>query len=161
MTTCYSLKKYANEFLSQTYGMKLNIPLELNGRLKKAKGRFIWQRSTRQPKSIELNKKFVEHNDLNVVLDVLYHELVHYALFVKGIPHADGQPSFERELKRLGVISQNTVDKYSIVSEIQIYECANCNRQFKMNRRLKNNGLNHRCKCGGKLIDKGKKMMAV
>ena len=159
----YQLKKYAEKFLAETYGMKLTVPLELNGRLKRACGRFVYYVRSRQPKSVEMNKFFVENNEPVVVLDVLRHELVHYALFMQGKPHSDGHPVFENELKRLGVVSQKTIDKYTIESKpvkIQFYECADCKAEFRRQRALANGGRNHRCSCGGRLIDKGKKVMA-
>lgn len=161
MLTNYQLKQYANKFLMETYGMKLSVPLEINGRLKKACGRFVWLKKDRQPKVVEMNKDFVENNEPQMVLDVLKHELVHYALFMKNIPHSDGDAPFERELRRLGIVSQNTINKYKIASKMQIYKCASCKKEHPMTRRLTNNGKNHRCKCGGGLIDIGKKVVAM
>jgi SprT-like protein len=159
----YQLRKYAEKFLSETYGMKLTVPLEMNGRLKKACGRFVYYKNHRTPKSVQMNKYFVENNEPTVVLDVLRHELVHYALFMLGKPYSDGHPTFENELKRLGVVSQQTIDKYTIQSKptkIQFYECADCKHEFRRQRALANGGRYHRCTCGGRLIDKGKKVMA-
>lgn len=161
--TQYQLKMYAKKFLQETYGMELIVPLELNGRLKRACGRFVYYVRSGKPKSVEMNKYFVENNEPVVVLDVLRHELVHYALFMQGKPHSDGHPVFENELKRLGVVSQKTIDKYEIQSKptkIQFYQCADCGATFKRQRALANGGRNHRCSCGGRLIDKGKKAMA-
>jgi len=160
MLTTYQLRKYAEKFLKETYGMSLSVPLELNGRLKRACGRFVYYVRSGEPKVVEMNKEFVENNEPVVVLDVLRHELVHYALFMQGKPHADGHPVFEKELKRLGIVSQKTIDQYTIASKMQIYGCADCNHEFKMTRRLRNNGANHRCNCGGRLVDKGKRLVA-
>lgn len=161
MLTQYQLKTYADKFLNETYGVKLTVPLKLNGRLKTSKGRFIWSRKSRTPKAVELNKEFVEHNKPEIVLDVLKHELVHYALFIKGVPHSDGQAPFERELRRLGVVSQSTIDRYSIASKMQVYICNSCGREHTFTKRLRDNGVNHRCKCSqkGRLIDGGKRLV--
>jgi SprT-like protein len=162
MLTEYQLKRYADKWLNETYGMKLTVPLKLNGRLKKACGRFVYYKrgDTPRPKTVELNRTFVENNEPAVVLDVLRHELVHYALFMQGKPHSDGQRYFEHELRRLGVVSQGTIDKYTISSKLQIYSCSSCRVEYKLRRRLKNNGINHRCNCGGRLIDMGKRVVA-
>lgn len=160
MLTIYQLRKYADKFLKETYGMKLVVPLELNGRLKRACGRFVYYTRNKQPKVVEMNKEFVENNEPTVVLDVLRHELVHYALFMQGKPHSDGHPVFERELRRLDVVSQKTIDQYTIASKLQIYGCTDCSHEYQLTRRLRNNGMHHRCKCGGKLIDKGKRVVA-
>lgn len=169
MFTQYQLERYAEKFLMDNYGMTLTVPLRLNGRLRTACGRFVYTKyrdgRPSTPKIVELNKYFFENNEPAVVLDVLRHELVHYALFMQGKPHNDGHPTFERELKRLGVVSQKTIDKYEIQSKpvnYNIYECQKCGHEYKRQRALPNGGRNHRCggSCKGELIHKGKKLIA-
>jgi SprT-like protein len=165
MLTQAHLERYANHFLKNNYGFGLSIPLQINGRLKSTQGKFTYVKyksgKPSVPKHVQLSKALVENNPDSIVLDVLAHELIHYALFMKGLPHSDGHPTFENELKRLGIVSQDTIDKYAIAERMQIYGCSQCPHEYKMRRRLKNNGINHRCKCGGRLIDKGKKVMTV
>jgi SprT-like protein len=168
--TQYQLEMYARKFLQENYNMQLVVPLKLNGRLRTACGRFVFTRyrsgKPDTPKVVELNKYFFENNEPTVVLDVLRHELVHYALFMQGKPHNDGHPVFEKELKRLGIVSQKTIDKYTIQSKpirVSIYQCVECGTEFKRQRALPNGGRNHRCTCKakGRLLDKGKKVVAV
>jgi SprT-like protein len=160
----YQLRMYAKKWLKEIYGLDLIVPLDINGRLKITCGRFISRGG--HPLRVEMNKFFVENNDAIVVLDVLRHELVHYALFMKRKPNSDGHPVFENELKRLNIVSQKTIDKYIITSRpkpYHYYKCASssCGRLHKTKRALNNKGLFHRCKCGGKLIDKGKKAVSA
>ncbi|AKQ08384.1 hypothetical protein PQE66_gp069 [Bacillus phage PBC2] len=160
MLSIMQMKRFADKFLMETYGMKLNIPLKLNGRLASTKGRFIYYSGDeRRPLRIEMNKVFVQHNDVKMVLDVLKHELVHYVLYMKRLPHSDGDKVFEDELKRLGVVSQKTINKYDIARKVQLYQCKSCGENFKRSRKLPNNGNNHRCPCGGKLLYRGKRVM--
>lgn len=158
MLTINQLKQYANKFLMENYHMYLDVPLRLNGRMKTTFGWFRHQRNG-APLSVELNKYFVENNEATVVIDVLKHELCHYALFMQGRPYKDGQSEFENELKRLNIISQSTIDKYKIATQprkIQVYQCSKCSAKFNRQRALPNNGRGHRCSCGGNLQDKGK-----
>jgi SprT-like protein len=166
MYNIYQLKAYANKFLKENYNMTLTVPLQLNGRMKRTCGWFKhmkYKDGRREAKCIELNKYFVENNEPTIVLDVLRHELVHYALFMQGRPNSDGHPVFENELRRLGVVSQSTIDKYDIESKpvkIQIYQCANCNTVYKRQRSLPNGGRNYCCgNCKGSLIDIGKRLV--
>ncbi|AYP68141.1 SprT-like family protein [Bacillus phage vB_BcoS-136] len=168
MLTEWQLKMYAEKWLMDNYGMKLTVPLKLNGRLKTTCGRFVYikyaSNRPNEPKIIELNKYFFENNEPIVVLDVLRHELIHYALFMLGKPHRDGHPVFENELKRLGVVSQETIDKYNIKSKpvnISVYECLDCNHEYKLKRALRNEGRNHRCTCGGRLKNLGKRLVTT
>jgi SprT-like protein len=160
----YQLQMYAKKFLNDTYDMELTVPLELNGRLNTTCGRFISTRyrdGRKAPKIVELNKTFVENNEPTVVLDVLRHELVHYALFMLNKPNSDGHPVFEGELKRLGIVSQKTIDQYQIASKKQVYACSDCSNTWKLTRKLRNNGKYHKCNCGGRLVDKGRQLVNV
>lgn len=155
----FQLEKYADKFLKDNYDMTLDIPLQLNSRLRTTYGWFKFRRINGKniPSKIELNKFFVENNDAVTVLDVLRHELVHYALCVKEKPFSDGNRYFEGELKRLGVVSQNTIDNYEIKSKpssVVVYKCVSCDQQYKRNRALPNDGRNHHCKACG--VEKGK-----
>lgn len=168
MLTQYQLEKYAEKFLKDNYNMKLLVPLKINGRLRTACGRFVYTQfksgKPSVPKVVELNRYFLENNEPAVVLDVLRHELVHYALFMQGKPHRDGHPVFENELKRLGIVSQSTIDKYNIKSKpvnIRVYECEDCGYKYRRKRALAHGGKYHRCGgCNGRLIDKGKVVVA-
>lgn len=169
MLTQYQLEMYAKKFLKDNYNLEMEIPLELNGRMSKTLGwfRYTQYRDGRKiANRIQLNKHFVENNDPITVVDVLRHELVHYALFMLGKPNSDGHPVFENELKRLGIVSQDTINKYEIKSKpkrVTIYECVNCGHEYKRSRALPHDGKYHSCGitgCNGDLINKGRRMVA-
>ena len=163
MYTINQLEKYANKFLQDNYNMKMEIPLRLNGRLKSTCGWFKYRPAKKEAVCVELNKYFVEKNEPSMVLDILRHELVHYALFAKGKPHCDGDTYFENELNRLGIVSQSTINKYNIKSKpvtISIYKCKECSYEFKKRRALSSDGRYHRCGCGGNLESLGKRVTA-
>jgi len=166
MYTIKQMEQYANKFLKENYNLQLTVPLKINARLKTTCGRFKYRRyasGKRESVSVEMNKFFIENNEPTIVLDVLRHELVHFALFELGKPNADGHPVFEGELRRLKIVSQSTISQYNLVSKpktVSIYSCASlCGQEYQTGRRLTNNGINHRCRCGGRLIDKGKKVV--
>lgn len=160
----YQLRNYANKFLQENYNMSLEIPLTLNSRLKKTCGWFrsnVYRDGRREAKCIEMNKFFVENNEPTVVLDILRHELTHYALFALGKQFRDGEADFENELRAKGIVSQSSINKYNIESKpvsLQIYECASCHTEFKRKRALPRTG-SYRCQCGGNLIDRGKRLV--
>jgi SprT-like protein len=160
----YQLRQYAKKWLMDNYSMELIVPLQLNGRMQRTCGWFKHKRAWNMPTCIELNKFFVENNDPTLVLDVLRHELVHYALYMQKRPYRDGQATFENELKRLGVVSQSTINKYTIESKPQtkhIYQCANCGHEYHRARALPKNR-SYSCgirMCKGDLIDRGKRLV--
>ena len=163
--TVYQLKTYANKWLKETYGFELEIPLSINGRLRSTYGRFKyrqWANGMQKPLSVEMNKTFVENNDSLVVLDVLKHELVHYAMFKLNKPFSDGHPIFERELSRLSVINQRNINRqYDIKSKKHFYKCMDCNEEYQTKTALRNGHQNYRCSCGGHLKDLGKKLVTT
>lgn len=163
MLTAKQLKLHADKFLKENYGLELEVPLKLNGRMKTTYGWFRHKRDlsgkNRGAVSVELNKFFVENNEESVVLDVLHHELVHYALFVTGKPHKDGHPVFESELRKLGIVSQDNIGRHQIKNKsrkLNLYVCQKCEYEHYTARALKHNGIFHSCTCGGKLASKGK-----
>lgn len=165
----HQLRQYARKFLKDTYGMELNIPMTLNSRMSRTCGWFKYKRQGNKWVSgcIELNKFFVENNEPTVVLDVVRHELVHYVLHEQGKPNKDGHPVFENELARLGIVSQKTIDKYTIEAKpvnMIVYKCINpkCGQEYKRQRKLRGDGIYHSCsKCSGKLQNMGKKLVAI
>ena len=124
------LLQYTRNFLNENYGLEFNVPLVINGRLKVTYGRFRYQinRFTGEKKavSVELNKTFIISNGKDDVLNILRHELIHYALFMLGKPHSDGEAYFERELKKHNTYSQMDMKHVSLKScykKMYSYEC--------------------------------------
>ena len=100
------LTKFATKWIHDTYGITLEIPILTNNRLTRALGRFRY-RSNGQSVSIELAGDLLKYYPQEEIIDVLKHELVHYACFSQGKPYLDGSPHFESELVRLGVTGTN------------------------------------------------------
>lgn len=127
------LRLYAAKFLQEAYGIELDIPVVINGRLKSVNGRYI-RYNNGTPKSIEISKNYIEYQDWELVISTLKHECIHHALFVKGLPFRDGEELFEAELVRHGSHSTKTI-KYR--GKIQVYKCGNESCGILFNRRRK------------------------
>ena len=124
--TIQRLTEFANNWLQKTYGIRLEIPIEIRSSLKRTLGYFQHkQDAVKEPIKIALASRLFTHYPKEVVYDVLKHELVHYALYMLGKPHKDGHPYFENELKRLGVSSTGT---YQAKGFYHVYRCSSCNR---------------------------------
>jgi SprT-like protein len=161
----YQLKAYAQKWLMDNYGLELTVPLRINSRMQRTYGWFKHKRNRKEPVCVELNKFFVENNEPYVVLDVLRHELVHYAMYMLDKDYKDYSYGFEKELSRLGIINQERINKRIYEHEIvnkpktkHIYQCANCNHEYKRGRALAKNR-SYSCSCGGKLLDMGKRLV--
>lgn len=119
--TIEELTEIAATFLRENYGMELGIPILRNNRLRVTMGRFLYTRKG-GAECIEIAGFTFEYGAWETVVDTLYHECVHYALFERGEPHNDGQPRFEAELERLGVGATGT----NRVGPYTIYKCEHC-----------------------------------
>lgn len=130
------LNNEAKYFLKKNFDMDLKVPVKLNNRLSSTLGRFRYYHNG-LPIDINIQTKFAVSciiiDKIDVLLDVLRHELVHYALFAKGIPNSDGGFEFESKLKELGVGSSNATPSSKVQSffttEVHvdnIYSCSKC-----------------------------------
>lgn len=113
-----NLNSIANEFLEKEFSLQLEVPIKVNNRLSRALGRLKSYRMrnypyTSYPHSIELSGKLLDYAPEDEIIDVLKHELVHYALCVLQKPYNDGDHYFESTLQRLGITNTNS-KKFSI-----------------------------------------------
>jgi SprT-like protein len=129
------LVEISNNFLKENYDMELTVPIRYNARLKRAFGRFMYSKTKPivTPKVIEMSTTFLQNHPKEHIIDVLLHELVHYALSQKGLPFTDGHPTFENELKKHGISSTHT---YEYLGEMHKYVCDNCGHVYTRKRRL-------------------------
>ncbi|GAB3070638.1 SprT-like domain-containing protein [Salinicoccus sesuvii] len=128
------LERYADDFLKKAFHMPLGIRIRVSKRMKSKLGAFHikYVRGHKEPQDMEIvmSNEFIENNSEDIVLDVLYHECVHYALFVTGQPYRDSDPVFIRTLERLGISKTRT---HMYKGQSHIYECRKCKYQFSKN----------------------------
>jgi SprT-like protein len=129
MLTVAELAQYANNFLAKNYSMELRIPIERNNRFSRTLGCFTCFKGA--PEKIELSGTLLKFGADSVVLDVLYHELIHYALFTKGEPYKDGTVNFENELRKHGVTSTET--SCDVGEHLRI-KCGRCSAEILTSR---------------------------
>jgi len=142
--TIQRLTDFANNWLQETYGIGLKVPIEIRSSLKRTLGYFQYKQSKKEPIKIALAAKLFTHYPKEAVYDVLKHELVHYALYMLDKPHKDGHPYFENELKRLGVSPTNT---YKAKGFYHVYRCSSCNQVISLRARQITKLENYRSRC--------------
>ena len=140
------LTNFANSFLSENFdGMQLEVPIKINSRLTRALGRFRHYKAPQKPVVIELAKNTIEYYELEEILDILKHELVHYALYMQGKPYRDGDDCFENKLKELGITGTGV---YDCKGKIEVYACDCGNYEYtrKLHKHNKYQGSNYTCR---------------
>lgn len=116
------IEDFCRDFLFDSYGLSLSIPVCINPRLSKALGWFIHNDKTHTPIKIEISKKFLNGGNLDDIKSVLKHECIHYALYVNRKPFLDGDPYFENELLKYNACSTDTID-FKIKRNVRVYSC--------------------------------------
>ena len=118
-------------FLNEFYpDVTLGVPILVNNRLKSTAGYFQTKHTLgrEEASQISISGTIIKHgyavDDVETVvknlIGILYHELVHYALFIKGEPNSDGHPYFEKELKRTGAPSSHATKVTKKYSKVKI-----------------------------------------
>lgn len=126
MTTLIHLEEYADQFLQDNYNLRLTIPIKQNNRLRRTMGRYK-AFSTGEPSVIEIAGYTLQYADKNILLGVLKHELIHYALHMLDKPYSDGHPYFENELKKHNAPSTHTIS----VGKFHQLQCKKCKKISK------------------------------
>lgn len=150
----YDLTREAQDFLSLEYNESLDIPIEINGRLKRALGRYISNRREGIPYRIELSKTILA-NGFEKSWEVLKHELIHYVLHIQGIPNRDSDEEFIRECKKHGAILTKEFGMKDLVMKRAVIECKGCGLVFTRLQSLPKTRVYTHRGCGGYLVNKG------
>lgn len=149
------LRQYAKNWLKETYNLELEIPIYINNRLSRMLGYFKRERD--KPHSISIARRLIDYYGKEVTLDVLKHELIHYACYLLGKPFGDGDWYFENELKKHGVSRTRT---YKFKGMAHVYSCQSCGKvTSERSRKIGENQLSYyysRC-CHAPLKYEGKK----
>ena len=95
-------------YMFELWEDKLQIPVEISGRLSKSLGYFKYSFNG-LPIKLVFSKDLLQNYKLSTIESVIKHELCHYHLFKMKEPFADGHPNFEKELVRIGGNSTKTI----------------------------------------------------
>lgn len=146
----------ANEFLQANFGMNLEIPITLNGRLTRSLGRFRHS-STGRSVGIEISKlacvNALMAEDKTELFGILKHECVHYALFEKNLPFFDEDKHFIETCQALDVPLTGIIN---LAKPTHIYECE---AGHKIGRSRKFDEKKYNCECGAKLKYLGQELI--
>lgn len=141
----------AERFLAEKYGMELGIPIKRNNRLRNTLGWF--QHSKRDGAlDIEISGKLMDYASRTEVIDVLHHELIHYALHSAGRSYQDGCVEFEAELKKHGVSSTDVPILFGPIVRFRCEKCGKSGYTETMTVLKKHARCKTRC-CKAKLVN--------
>lgn len=100
----HMLQLYADDFLLREYGIKETIEIYIEEFQMPTEFLGLFEYSEDgEDVGIYINGQLCEYGRLFEVLDVLRHELVHYAMYKQEKKFDDGEEDFENELSRLRV----------------------------------------------------------
>lgn len=131
--TVNQLKEIANEFLNDNFNMDLNIPIIINKRLSTSAGRFKGSinpfNSSRISIKIDIASNILDDN-LDDIIKVLKHELIHYALFERNEPFKDSDYHFQETLRRFDLPSHYRPK--ACYRQQHVYSCDCCKTNNKL-----------------------------
>lgn len=149
-TLLQELHDHAETFLWENFNQRLNIPININNRLRTVGGRFRSRHyvsdNSAKAVDIEIAKFVCETGTQEEIWDILEHECIHYALFERGEPYRDRDSHFINTCKRLNV----RLD-HSIAREKRTYACPVCGVIVEGYRKIPRGYYIPCGKCGGKI----------
>lgn len=121
--TIEDVRNYATYKAKMLWNLDLDIPIEINGRLKIALGRYVIRNG--EPHRIELSKDLFRLYSPRILQETVLHELCHWAYHVMGLPYHDNEEAFELELIRIGSHSSGTV---ALRGSYYVALCSTCGK---------------------------------
>lgn len=115
-----TLVRIATTFLKENYNVTLHVPIKRNNRLRSTYGRFILRNN--KAHCIDLAGVLLDYGTEEVIINILKHECIHYALFMKQQPYRDGSSVFESELKKHGAPKTRKL----LVGKFYVLKCDAC-----------------------------------
>ena len=104
--TIEELNSYAKFLYFETFHRKLSIPIYINGRLKTTIAWFVFKETGIKGIRIEVSKQLMKQ-DINIITDVLLHELCHYHLWRTHKPFDDCDEEFIDLVHKVGANESN------------------------------------------------------
>lgn len=148
LRTKKDLQEFAENFLSENYGLSLTHEIKINGRLTKTWGQVAYTHDYSNVVDISIAKRVIEYGNDLVVLDTVKHELIHYALWKLNKPFCDSDDYFQNELVKHGATGENEINYIGKLFE-HTCENVNCDKVFYLN---KNSVKSHICSCDAELV---------
>jgi SprT-like protein len=145
----YQAKQLVKHLAKELFNMEFNAPIEINGRLTRALGRYVSRRN-RTAVKLELAARLLTNYNDATIESVIKHELCHWYLCVTNKPFHDGDPTFEALLRKVGAHSTGVIKLAGEVHEMRCQVCdkvaASSNSKGKLNKYIENRrGYKTRC----------------
>lgn len=120
------IEKEIKDFLKEVFDLPLTVPVKLNTRTSTSLGLFRYgeySNGNQKALSIEMSKRFLEYSlSYEDIRGVALHEAVHYALFMLGKDHDDGDEYFEYMLRKHNIPSTQST-KVHLNRRYHLYVC--------------------------------------
>ena len=131
------IKENMKKFLLDNFNLTLDIPVRINGRLSKTGGQFVYYNKNlygqKQAIKITIAKHALMDYPISSIIDIAYHECIHYALFTQDLPFRDKDQYFIDTCNKLGVSLHDSTPEH----KYHVYTCGKgC--YIKRHRRLNN-----------------------
>lgn len=114
------------ELAKEIYGVEFNLPIMISKRMTSTYGYFQYKIVNKKliPIKIQYSNYLINGGfRLDTIKSIIKHELAHWYLAITGKDFSDGDPTFERELKRINAAPTRTI---KLSGEMHIAVCSTC-----------------------------------
>lgn len=134
---------FAHDFLSTEYGIDACPNIEIANYLTDCLARLESYEDKNGNPSVRIlvSSRVVEYYTMKEQMDIIKHELVHYAFAASGKNFRDGDAEFEQELDRLKLPHQ---DEMQLRGKVHIYSCNYQHDELELHRTVKRTNVEDR-----------------
>ena len=138
-----AIMPFAYSFLLDNYGIEGTPKVFISNSLEDCLARIEPYKDEEGNDStrILVSRRLIAYYDFDEVVNVVKHELVHYALAYQGKNFRDGEDDFENELERLGL---PTGGDMNLRGKVYIYSCNYQHNEVELHRTKKRTNVDQR-----------------
>ncbi len=143
------------ELSKEIYNTEFIYPITVSARMTNTLGYFQYRRMKGQilPTKIQFSAFLIDgRHNLSTIKSVIKHELAHWYLAITGQRFSDGDYVFEKEIKRIGASSTNTIQSCGTMHTAVCSKCGSVRYRNYSETRAKNYGKNRTSGCCGARI---------
>ena len=125
--------------IASSYGYSLDIPVEINNRIKKTLGRVTYRRQNGryEPIKIEFSSELIKSGNKELIIDTIKHEMAHYFVLKDTGERHNHDSYWKNWAIRLGCRPSASIRVYDNREENYKYKvvCSHCNKTIGLYKR--------------------------
>lgn len=125
------VRDYIDEIIKPEFPDKIDIPVKIDGRLRKSLGYFMYNKYNEENILIKFNRRLLNNiYSISYVEDVIKHEIIHYYCFLKGLRNDPHGKLFQESCLKFGCNLTGVTGDVEYSTTANLYEtiCTRCGK---------------------------------